>query len=68
MDYASTTYLVLKELADKRPVTLDPLQLALAPHVNIMIAFWITIWWITALCIAVHVWSEYKKHRHTTTE
>ncbi len=63
MDTATTSYLVLKELAEKRPVTLDGLQLVLAPHVNLMISFWITVWWMTAIFVALHIWREYKKQQ-----
>lgn len=61
MDAASTTKLIeLKQNAGNAPTSLDPLQQFLAPHVDTLIAFWFSVWVITAIVLLVKLWYEYK--------
>jgi hypothetical protein len=60
---ASTTYLVLKEVAGHSPTHLDPLQQLLAPHVDTLINIWISIWCMTAVVLLYKLWHEYREQK-----
>ena len=63
MDPSQHKLIVLKELRGNAPTHLDPIQQALAPHVQLLINIWIAIWCVTAVFILVKLGREYLAHR-----
>jgi hypothetical protein len=63
METATTTYIILRELAGNPPPQLNAIQLLLAPHIDTITALW-TAAWITMLAIMCRqVWHAYKAHK-----
>ena len=58
-----TPIIDMQETAGNAPVTLDPLQQFLAPHVDVLITCWIIVWAITALVMLYKLWSEYRAQK-----
>jgi hypothetical protein len=55
------TYIPLVENYGNRPVTLDPIQQKLEPHVGAMITFWVCVWVITACVVLYRLYREYRE-------
>jgi hypothetical protein len=63
MNHATTTLIVLKQLAGHVPPHLDPLQSFIERHIDTITNLWISVWWITALILLYKLWHEYKEQR-----
>lgn len=61
---ATSTLIVLKELAGHAPVTLDPLQVFILQHIGFFTNFWIVVWWLTAAVLVAKFVREYRAHRN----
>ncbi len=68
MEPATTTMIVLKELAGNPPPRLNDIQELLVPHVELLTNFWIAVWIMTVIVLLAMLWLEYKKHRSDTRE
>ncbi|MSU74712.1 hypothetical protein EXS57_02955 [Candidatus Kaiserbacteria bacterium] len=66
MEPATTTMIVLKELAGNPPPRLNDLQELLVPHVEFITDIWVTAFVITTIVLCAKLWLEYKKHRNDT--
>jgi|GEM_PF-2116232 len=64
MQHATTTYLVIKQLAGHLPPHLDPLQQIIADHIDLVTNLWISVWWMTAFVLLYHLWQEYKEQKN----
>ncbi len=63
MNATTTKLVVLKELEGNPPVTLDPLQQFLAPYAGTMTAFWVALWFATAIAVLLKLWHEYQESK-----
>lgn len=63
MDDATTSLIVLKELAGHAPTTLDPLQQFIHAHYGAFQLFWIVLWYVTAAVLLITLWYEYKRQK-----
>jgi hypothetical protein len=63
MGTSTPQLIVLKELEGNQPTSLDPVQTLLAPHVDALTAFWITLWCLTAIVLLIRLAREYLEHR-----
>ena len=61
MNEATTTYIVLKELTGNPPPQFGQLQQFLAPHVNLLVAFWQVVWLVTAIAMIILLAREYMR-------
>lgn len=59
----TSNLLILKGLEGNEPVHLDALQTFLAPHVQLLHYFWVTLWWATLVYVIVFVFRQYRLHR-----
>jgi hypothetical protein len=66
MNTSTQNLIVLRELEGNPPVQLDPLQQFLAPHVEVLIAFWVAVWCGTAIFLLVKLAREYREYRKTS--
>jgi hypothetical protein len=67
MENATTSLIVLKELAGHPPTHLDPLQQFLSPHLQGLIYFWFSVWCVTGVVLLIKLWQEYheqKRQKH----
>lgn len=64
MENATTSLIVLKELAGHPVPHLDALQQFLADHIAQTTSFWIALWCMTAVVLLTHLWYEYKDQRN----
>ncbi len=64
MDQATTTFIVLKELAGNPPPQLNAIQKMLAPHIELLTTLWISIWVVTAIVLVVKLRNEYKYQKN----
>lgn len=56
-------YIILKELAGNAPPTFSPLQEIMAPHVDLLILFWTTMWFFVAFVVLFKLYREYRDSR-----
>ena len=64
MQSASSSYLVLKELAGHMPAQLSPLQLFIGDHIDLFTRMWFSVWAMTAIVLLYKLWREYQTQRH----
>ncbi len=64
---ATTTYIILKELAGNAPPELNALQQLLAPHIDFLSEVWISVWIMTGIVLVAKLWHEYKKQKRGRT-
>lgn len=63
MEPATTTLIVLKELAGNPPPQLNTIQKILAPHIDLLTNVWISVWIVTAIVLFLQLIHAYKNHR-----
>lgn len=63
MDPATTTLIVLKELAGNSPPQLNYLQELLSPYLSQIVAFWMALWCMTAVAAVTIYIRAYRQHR-----
>ena len=64
MGHATSSYIVLKELAGNPPPELNTIQKILAPHSVALAHMWIALWVATALVLVYRVAREYNDEHH----
>jgi hypothetical protein len=64
MQSATTSLLVLKELAGHSAPHLDQLQQFLALHITTITSFWFSVWCMTAIVLLAKLWYEYKEQKN----
>lgn len=57
------TYMSVGQNGGNMPVTLDPIQQKLAPHVDALILFWVAVWAATACVVLYKLYGEYREQR-----
>lgn len=60
MEQATTTFIVLKELAGHPSPHLDALQKFLMEHMASAQSFWFAVWFMTGVVLLAKLWYEYK--------
>ena len=63
MEQATTTFIILKELAGNPPPRLNAIQEFLVPYTELLVQFWVAVWVVTILTLLWVLWYEYKKQR-----
>jgi hypothetical protein len=63
MGTSTPKLIVLKELVGNAPPHLDPLQQLLAPHIEIINDFWLSVWCMTLIVLLVKLFLDYREHR-----
>lgn len=59
MEDATTTLIVLKELAGHSPTSLDPIQQFIMSHYSVIHACWVVLWFVTAAVLLGKLGYEY---------
>ncbi len=60
---ATTTYIVLRELAGNSPNSLNAVQMLLEPHIDLLVMLWRVAWICTAVTVIAIYAQAYRRHR-----
>lgn len=63
MENENQNLIPLVALQGNEPTQLNPLQQAMASHVQEIVFFWILVWWITGMVIITKFVKEYQRER-----